>query len=117
MSDVKRFHVSARYSEMVVHQNTVYLAGQVPTSSFPSIQEQTQDVLDQIDHLLSQAGTDKTRLLRIEIFLADLVDFDGMNQVWDAWVSPGYAPPRITVQAKLANPDWKIEVLVTAALP
>ncbi len=114
---VTRFHVSTRYSEMAIHQGVVYLAGQVPSSSFATIQEQTKDVLAQVDSLLQQAGTDKTHLLRVEIFLSDLKDFDGMNEVWDAWVVVGHAPPRATVQAKLANPDWKIEILVTAALP
>ena len=71
---------------------------------------------DAIDKLLARAGTDKSRILMAQIFLADLVDFPAMNAVWDAWVVPGHTPPRATVQAQLANPDWKIEVVVTAAL-
>jgi len=73
-------------------------------------------VLTAIDTLLAKAGTDKTKILMAQIFITDLSDFAAMNRVWDAWVVPGHTPPRATVQAQLANPDWKIEVVVTAAL-
>ena len=69
-----------------------------------------------IDALLARAGTDKSRILMVQIFLPDLADFEGMNTVWDAWVTPGHTPPRATVQAGLAKPGWKIEVVVTAAV-
>jgi enamine deaminase RidA (YjgF/YER057c/UK114 family) len=69
-----------------------------------------------VDRLLHEAGTDKAHILRAQIYLADLADFDGMNEIWDDWVAPGDAPPRATVQAALALPEWKIEVVVTAAL-
>jgi len=117
MSKLQRFHVGARLSEMAVYDGTVYLAGQVPENPTKGIQGQTAEVLAMIDRLLAEAGSDKTRILMAQIFLADLADFDGMNAAWDAWVAAGHAPPRATVQAKLARPEWKIEVVVTAAVP
>ena len=113
---VQRFDVGARLSEMAVHNGTVYLAGQIAEDASQDIGGQTRQVLACIDALLARAGTDKSRLLMVQIFLADLKDFDGMNAVWDAWVVPGHTPPRATVQAALGKPDWKIEVVATAAL-
>ena len=113
---IKRFDVGPRMSEMAIHNGTVYLAGQVATDDGADITVQTQQVLAAIDALLAQAGTDKTRILMTQIFLADLADFAGMNAVWDAWVPAGHTPPRATVQAALAKPGWKIEVIVTAAV-
>lgn len=113
---VQRFEVGARMSEMAVHNGVCYLAGQVAASGVPGIQAQTREVLAAVDALLAQAGTDKTKLLRVQIYLADLADFAGMNSVWDSWVVPGQTPPRATVQAALAKPEWKIEVVATAAL-
>ena len=116
MSTIQRFHVGARLSEMAVHNGTVYLAGQVPDDPTKDIAGQTAEVLANIDRLLVEAGTDKSRILMTQIFLADLDDFPGMNAVWDAWVVPGQTPPRATVQARLARPEWLIEVVVTAAV-
>lgn len=113
---LQRFDVGARLSEMAVHNGTVYLAGQVPEDATQDIRGQTAQVLACIDALLARAGSDKTKLLMVQIFIADLADFDGMNTVWDAWVPAGHAPPRATVQAKLARPEWKIEIVATAAL-
>lgn len=113
---IKRLHVAARYSEAAIHNGTVYLAGQVPDDATQDIQGQTAQVLAAIDKLLAEAGSDKSRLLMAQIYLADLADYAGMNEVWDAWVVPGQTPPRATVQAKLAYPDWRIEVVVTAAV-
>jgi enamine deaminase RidA (YjgF/YER057c/UK114 family) len=113
---VQRFDVGARMSEMAVHNGTVYLAGQVADDASQDIGGQTRQVLAAIDALLARAGSDKSRLLMVQIFLADLNDFAGMNAVWDAWVAPGHTPPRATVQAALAKPEWKIEVVVTAAV-
>ena len=79
------------------------------------IEAQTAEVLTMIERLLAQCGSGKQRLLRVQIFLADLADYAGMNKVWDAWVLPGFAPPRATVQAKLAKPAYRVEVVVTAA--
>lgn len=117
MSDknLQRFHVGARLSEAAVFNGVVYLAGMVPERGDTDIRGQTADVLAQIDQRLAECGSDKTRLLRVQIFLTDIADITAMNEVWDAWVAPGHAPPRATVQAALANPDWKIEVVVTAA--
>ena len=115
MSTIARHGVAARYSEASVFNGVVYLAGMVPEGAATDIRSQTQDVLAQIDTHLAALGSDKTRLLRVQIYLADIADIGAMNEVWDAWVAPGHAPPRATVQAALADPAWKIEVVATAA--
>ena len=115
MSTITRHGVAARYSEASVFNGVVYLAGMVPEGAATDIRSQTQDVLAQIDTHLAALGSDKTRLLRVQIYLADIADIGAMNEVWDAWVTPGHAPPRATVQAALADPAWKIEVVATAA--
>jgi enamine deaminase RidA (YjgF/YER057c/UK114 family) len=112
---VQRFDVGARLSEMAVHGGIVWLAGQVAEDGSQDITGQTRQVLAAVDTLLARAGTDKSRIVMCQIFLADLADFPAMNAVWDAWVVPGHTPPRATVQAQLAKPQWKIEVVVTAA--
>ena len=116
MSDIQRLDVGARLSEAAIHGGVVYLAGQVATDASQDISGQTRQVLAAIDALLARAGSDKTRILMCQIFIADLADFAAMNAVWDAWVVPGHTPPRATVQAKLARPEWKVEMVVTAAL-
>ncbi len=113
---VQRFDVGTRLSEMAVHNGTVWLAGQVPSDASQDIGGQTRQVLAAVDALLARAGTDKARIVMAQIFLADLADFPGMDAAWDAWVPAGNAPPRATVQAKLARPEWKVEIVVTAAL-
>jgi enamine deaminase RidA (YjgF/YER057c/UK114 family) len=113
---IQRFDVGARLSEMAVHNGTVYLAGQVAEDASQDIRGQTAQVLAAIDRLLARAGSDKSRLLRVEIFLPDLADFPGMNEVWEAWLPDGQAPPRATVSAALAKPAWKVEMVVTAAV-
>jgi enamine deaminase RidA (YjgF/YER057c/UK114 family) len=113
---VQRFDVGTRLSEMAVHNGICWLAGQVAEDGSQDIGGQAQQVLAAVDRLLARAGSDKSRILMCQIFLADLKDFPAMNAVWDAWVAPGQAPPRATVQAALARPEWKIEVVVTAAL-
>jgi len=113
---IQRYEIGARMSEMAVHNGVCYLAGQVAADGSQDIAGQTRQVLDAIDALLAQAGTDKTKILRAQIYLADIADFPGMNAVWDTWVVPGHTPPRATVQAALAKAEWKIEVLVTAAV-
>ena len=115
MSAIVRHHVAARYSEAAVFHGVVYLAGMVPECAQTDIASQTRDVLRQIDRRLAEAGSDKSRLLRVQIYLADIQDIAAMNAVWDAWVVPGHAPPRATVQAALADPAWRIEIVVTAA--
>ena len=116
MTTLQRFDVGDRLSEMALHNGTVYLAGQVPDDASQDIRGQTAQVLAMIDRLLERAGSDRTRLLMVQIYLADLADFDGMNAVWDAWVAPGQAPSRATVQARLARPEWRIEIVATAAV-
>lgn len=116
MQGLHRFHVGDRLSEIAVYNGTVYLAGQVPDDATQDIRGQTTQVLAMIDRLLAEAGTDRARILMAQIYLADLADYDGMNEVWDDWVPPGDAPPRATVQARLARPEWKIEIVITAAI-
>ena len=115
-TDIQRLHVAARYSEAAVFNGVVYLAGMVPECEATDIRSQTADVLRQIDLRLAEAGSDKTRILRTQIYLKDITDIAAMNEVWDAWVVAGSAPPRATVQAALANPAYLIEVVVTAAV-
>jgi enamine deaminase RidA (YjgF/YER057c/UK114 family) len=113
---IKRFEVGPRMSQCVVHGDVVYTAGQVAQGARGApVAEQTRDILATIDKLLAQAGSDKSKLLSANIWLADIATFDQMNQVWDAWVAPGNTPARATVQAKLAHPDYKVEIMVTAA--
>ncbi len=113
---VQRYDVGARMSEMAVHNGVCYLAGQVAGDGTQDITGQTQQVLAQIDALLARAGTDKSKILMCQIFIVDLAEFPALNAVWEQWVAPGNAPPRATVQAKLAKPEWKVEMVVTAAL-
>jgi len=113
---IKRLEVGARMSEVAVHNGTAYLAGQVAEDGSQDIGGQTRQVLAAIDTLLERVGSDKSKILMTQIFLADLADFPGMNAVWDAWVVPGQTPPRATVQAALAKPEWKIEVVITASV-
>ncbi len=115
MADFQRFHVGPRLSETAVHNGTVYLAGQVPDDTTQDIPGQTAQVLAMIDRLLLEAGSNKSRILMTQIFLTDIQDIGAMNEVWDAWVAEGDTPPRATVEARLANPAYKIEVVVTAA--
>lgn len=112
---IERFHVGRRLSEMAINHNTIYLAGQVAEDASQDISGQTRQVLAAIDKLLAEAGSDKTKLLQVTIYIADMSDFLGMNAVWDEWVVAGATPPRATVQASLAKPEWKVEMVVVAA--
>lgn len=103
-------------SQAVIYGNTVYLAGQVADDPVPSVAEQTRQVLARIDRLLAEAGTDKSRLLSANVWLADISRFDEMNAVWDAWVAPGDTPARATVQSALARPANLVEIMVIAAV-
>ncbi len=113
---LRRFHVGDRLSEMTIHNGTVYLAGQVANDASQDIRGQTGQVLAAIDKLLTEAGTDRAHILMCQIFIRDLDDFTAMNEVWEDWLAPGDAPPRATVQANLAKPDWRVEMVVTAAV-
>ena len=114
--EIKRLHVGPRLSEAAIHDGVVYLAGQIADDVTQNIDGQTREVLAHVDRLLAEAGSDKSRILLCQIFLADIKDIASMNAVWDAWVSAGRTPPRATVQAMLARPELLVEVVVTAAL-
>jgi enamine deaminase RidA (YjgF/YER057c/UK114 family) len=115
---IERYHVGKRLSDMVIHHSggTVYLAGQVADDAKADITGQTRQVLAAIDKLLAEAGSDKSKLLSATIFLPDLANFAAMNAVWEAWVAPGQPPARATVEAKLANPAYLVEIQAIAAL-
>jgi enamine deaminase RidA (YjgF/YER057c/UK114 family) len=112
---IKRLHVGPRLSEAAIHNGVVYLAGQVADDASQDAAGQTRQILAAIDRLLGEAGSDKSHLLQVTIFLADISDFPMMNGEWDQWVPKGQTPPRATVEAKLARPDFKVEIKVIAA--
>lgn len=114
MSEIKRYHTNQRMSQIVTHGDTIYLAGQVGTAG-ASVAHQTQDCLDQIDALLAEVGSDKTRILQTVIWLHSMDDFAEMNGVWDAWAPEGHTPARACGEAKLAKPEFTVEIIVTAA--
>ena len=109
---IKRINAGARMSSAVVHGNTVYLADDAKAD----VKGQTKQILDKIDHFLKEAGTDKSKILSANIWLTDIGTWSQMNEVWDAWVSPGNTPARATVEAKLANPALKVEIMVQCAI-
>jgi enamine deaminase RidA (YjgF/YER057c/UK114 family) len=112
---IERFHAGPRMSQAVACNGMVFLAGQVADDTGQDVAGQTRQVLAAIDRLLAEAGSDKSRLLSAQIFLADMADFAAMNKVWEAWVAPGQTPARATVQAAMARPDYRVEIVVTAA--
>ncbi|WP_069300342.1 RidA family protein [Neptunicoccus sediminis] len=114
MPEITRAHGNGRMSQIVTHGDTIYLAGQVGTAG-ASVTQQTQDILDKIDALLAEAGTDKTKILQAIIWLDDMADFAEMNAVWDAWVPQGNEPVRAAGSAHLATPEYKVEIIITAA--
>lgn len=113
---IRYLNPEPRYSDAAVHGNVVYLAGQVPTDVRADMAGQTRQVLDQIDALLGEAGSHRGRILMAQVIVKDIAEVPAMNAVWEAWFQGVTAPPRATFQAPLVNPDWKIEVIVTAAL-
>jgi enamine deaminase RidA (YjgF/YER057c/UK114 family) len=113
---IQRFETGPRMSQVVVHGNTVYLAGIVANKTAgESVTKQTQEILSTIDGYLAAAGTDKSKLLSTTIYITDMKNFAEMNAVWDAWVSPGNTPARATVEVQLAAPKFHVEIMVTAA--
>ena len=115
---LKRIGAGNRMTEAVIHGNMVYLSGYVAEKTVgKSVKEQTQDILAQIDETLKEAGSDKTKVIKANIWLTDIKNWAAMNTVWDPWVSPGNTPARATVEAKLARADLLVEVMVTAAIP
>jgi enamine deaminase RidA (YjgF/YER057c/UK114 family) len=113
---IQRIESGPRMSQAVVHGNTVYLAGQVADDPSVDVAGQTRQVLASIDKLLAAAGSDKTRILSTTIYLANIDTFAQMNSEWDAWVPQGHTPARATVEAKLAAPQYKVEIQVIAAV-
>lgn len=112
---IQRILPSARYSEAVIVNGLIFCAGMVPETNSPDARLQTEDVLTQIDRLLTQCGSDKSKLVDATIYLADMADYAAMNLAWDHWLAAGNAPARATVQAQLANPQWKIEIKIVAS--
>ena len=113
--NITRLHIGDTLSEIAIHNGTVYLAGQIAEDTTQNIQGQTREVLNHIDRLLAEAGSDKTRILSCQIFIADVNDFDGMNAAWNEWVPEGHAPPRATVAVRFPDPKRLIEIIVVAA--
>jgi enamine deaminase RidA (YjgF/YER057c/UK114 family) len=111
-----RYLPETRYSEAVTFNDLIFLSGQVPTNPEADIQAQTQDVLAQIDTTLAALNTSKAKLIDATVYLRNLdADYTGFNQVWDAWLPTGQAPARACVEAKLANPNWKVEIKLIVA--
>jgi enamine deaminase RidA (YjgF/YER057c/UK114 family) len=112
---IQRLHIEKRYSEVVIHNDTIYLAGQLADDYAGDIRQQTRETLANIDRLLAEAGSDKSRILTLTIYLKDLADYAAMNEIWDAWVAEGSAPARACVQALLYDPRVLVEMSVIAA--
>jgi enamine deaminase RidA (YjgF/YER057c/UK114 family) len=112
---IERNHTNQRMSQIVKHGGLVYLAGQVASGApGQSVAVQTRDILDRIDQLLAEAGSEKSKILTASIWLTDIGRFDEMNEVWDAWLLQGHAPARACVEARLAAPQYTVEIMVTA---
>jgi enamine deaminase RidA (YjgF/YER057c/UK114 family) len=116
MSTIQRYHVGPRLSEIVVHNNTVYLAGQIAEVLDKDAKGQSEEVLAAVDRLLAEVGSDKNRILSVTIYLASMDDYDAMNEAWSAWAPQGHTPARTTVEARLADERYKVEMTVIAAL-
>ncbi|SDB68830.1 RidA family protein [Belnapia rosea] len=114
---IRRLAEEGRLSGAVVHGGLVYLAGQVADDPSLDAEGQTADILAQIDALLAEAGTGKSRLLSITIVLADIRDAPAMNRAWDRWLDPAAKPARMTIEAPLVDPAWRVEITGIAALP
>ncbi len=113
---IKRIQVGPRLSQAAVHGNTVYLAGIVADDAKADVPEQTRQILKKIDDLLKAAGTSKENILTAQIWLSEIRYFDQMNSVWDPWIPKGNTPARACIESKLAFPDLKVEIMVTAAI-
>ncbi|MFD0965957.1 RidA family protein [Seminibacterium arietis] len=116
MQKIQRIQANGRLSEVSIYQNIAYFAGQVAENTQVDAYFQSKEVLALIDKLLAEIGSHKSRILNAQIFLADMQDYDLMNQAWDEWVDSNQPPSRATVEAKLANPDWKVEIVITAVV-
>ncbi|MBY4675751.1 RidA family protein [Marinobacterium arenosum] len=113
---ITRMETKQRMSRIVIHNDTIYLCGQVAADANAGIKEQTQTMLDKVDALLEQAGSDREHILSATVYIRDMKDFAAMNEVWDAWVPEGHAPARACVEARMARPELLVEVSVIAAL-
>ncbi|QIR15804.1 RidA family protein [Shewanella aestuarii] len=113
---INRIDVHQRMSSIVIHNQTVYLCGQVATDKFADITTQTTTMLKEVDKLLLQAGSQRDHILSATIYLKDMQDYDAMNKVWDSWLPEGHAPARACVQAAIAEPEYLVEVSVIAAI-
>jgi len=111
---IKRLQAGPRMSQAVVHDGTVYLAGQVADGE--DVQAQTRGILARIDELLAEAGSDKSKILSATIWLVDISTWSQMNEVWDAWVDPANTPARAAIEAKLAVPKYLVEIGIVAAV-
>ena len=111
---ITHHHTNQRMSQIVVHNDTVYLAGQVAADAGADITVQTRQVLEKIDTLLAEAGSDKSKILSAQIWIASMGHFAQMNEVWDAWIPSGHAPARACIEARLASPDLLVEVGIIA---
>ncbi|WP_289295559.1 RidA family protein [uncultured Reyranella sp.] len=116
MSTITRIDVGPRMSEAVSLGNRIYCSGMIPEDTSLDITGQVRQALAEIDSLLAKGGSDKSKILTATIWLSDISDFAAMNKVWDAWVVPGHTPARATVQARLNDPDMKVEIMVVAAI-
>lgn len=115
--NITRFDTGQRMSQIVVYNDTIYLAGQVAEDRTANITVQTEQVLEKIDHLLGEAGSSKSNLLSAQVWLANIGHFSLMNDVWDDWVPEGHAPARACIEARLASPDLLVEIGIIAAKP
>ncbi len=117
MSDITRIEAGSRMSEAVIYAGKVYTCGFVAERAYgKSVYEQTADILAQLDDVLARAGSDKTRILKANIWLTDMASFDEMNRAWDTWLVPGKTPARATVEAKLADAGYAVEIMIEAAV-
>ena len=116
MAEIQRLETGPRMNQAVIHGGTIYLAGQVSSEPAADVKGQTEAILVQIDALLSKCGSDKTRLLSTTVYLSDISTFSQMNEAWESWASKGALPARTTVQAKLARPEYLLEITVIASV-
>lgn len=118
MSKIRRWHPTNRMNQAVAHAGLVYTAGQVAQADpFARVEAQTREILGRIDVLLAEAGTDAAHILTACVYLADMADFEAMNRAWDAWVAKDHMPARTTIEARLTEPHFRVEISVVAALP
>lgn len=115
--NITRIETGQRMSRIVIHNNTIYLCGQVAADATEDITGQTTTMLAKVDNLLEKVGSSREHILSATVYLRDMKDFSAMNEVWDNWVPEGYAPARACVEARLARPELLVEISVVAALP